>query len=188
MPLAIARIIKLKQGNISASAQHSRRQRETPNADPAKSNVCLIDADADVTLEDLVRGRIGDQPIRKNAVLCVEMLLSASPEYFRPDNPAAAGDWETAKLEQFQYAVQQWLTECYGDRIVRADLHLDEATPHVHAYLVPLDDRGKLNCFGLFGDRAKLSRWQDSYAGAMATLGLARGIRGSRATYTQVKE
>jgi Plasmid recombination enzyme len=188
MPLAIARIIKLKQGNISASAQHSRRQRETPNADPAKSNVCLIDADADVELEDLVRGRIGDQPIRKNAVLCVEMLLSASPEYFRPDNPAAAGDWETAKLEQFQYAVQQWLTESYGDRIVRADLHLDEATPHVHAYLVPLDDRGKLNCFGLFGDRAKLSRWQDSYAGAMATLGLARGIRGSRATYTQVKE
>jgi Plasmid recombination enzyme len=188
MPLAIARIIKLKQGNISASAQHSRRQRETPNADPTKSNVCLIDADADVGLEDLVRGRIGDQPIRKNAVLCVEMLLSASPEYFRPDNPAAAGDWETAKLEQFQYAVQQWLTESYGDRIVRADLHLDEATPHVHAYLVPLDDRGKLNCFGLFGDRGKLSRWQDSYAGAMAGLGLARGIRGSRATYTQVKE
>jgi hypothetical protein len=188
MPLAIARIIKLKQGNIAASAQHSRRQRETPNADPAKSNVCLIDADVDVALEDLVRRRIGEQPIRKNAVLCVEMLLSASPEYFRPDDPTQAGCWEMEKLEQFQYAVQQWLTESYGDRIVRADLHLDEATPHVHAYLVPLDDRGKLNCFGLFGDRAKLSRWQDSYAGAMATLGLARGIRGSRATYTQVKE
>jgi hypothetical protein len=142
----------------------------------------------DLALEDLVRQRIGDQPIRKNAVLCVEMILSASPEYFRPENPAQAGDWEAAQLEQFQYAVQQWLTESYGDRIVRADLHLDEATPHVHAYLVPLDDRGKLNCFGLFGDRAKLSQWQDSYAAAMAPLGLARGVRGSRATYTQVKE
>jgi Plasmid recombination enzyme len=188
MPQAIARISKLKQGNIAASAQHSRRQRETPNADPNKANVCLIDRDAEVALEDLVRQRIGDQPIRKNAVLCVEMLLSASPEYFRPTDPAEAGYWEVKQLEQFQYAVQQWLSATYGDRIVRADLHLDEATPHVHAYLVPLDERGKLNCFGLFGDRAKLSQWQDSYAAALAPLGVTRGIRGSRATHTQVKE
>jgi hypothetical protein len=127
MPQAIGRISKLKQGNIAASAQHSRRQRDTPNADPAKSNVCLIDTAMDLSLEDLVRQRIGDQPIRKNAVLCVEMLLSASPEYFRPENPGAAGYWEAEPLEQFQFAVQQWLTQEYGDRIVRADLHLDEA-------------------------------------------------------------
>ena len=39
-----AHIAKLKKTNIAAAAQHSRRQRETPNADPEKSNVCLIDA------------------------------------------------------------------------------------------------------------------------------------------------
>jgi hypothetical protein len=67
-------------------------------------------------------------------------------------------------------------------------LHLDEATPHIHAYLVPLDEKGKLNCRALFGGREKLSKFQDSYALAMAPLGLERGIKGSRATHTEVKE
>lgn len=136
MAHAIARITKLKKANIAASAQHSRRERETPNADPEKANVRMINDAFDLALEDLVRWRIGDQPIRKNAVLCVEMILSASPEYFRPGDPGQAGYWERDKLERFQFAVQGWLTDCYGDRIVCAGIHLDEATPHVHAYLV----------------------------------------------------
>ena len=72
-------------------------------------------------------------------------------EYFRPDEPSKAGYYQPQRLEDFQKSVQQWLDEKYGDRIVRAELHLDEATPHIHAYLVPLDERGKLNCRGLFG-------------------------------------
>jgi hypothetical protein len=188
MPNAIARITKLKQANLAGSEQHTNRTRATPNADATKSNRRLMDAGGTMSLTDLVRSRIGPQPIRKNAVLCVEMLLTASPEYFRPDTPGQAGEWRSDRLEQFQWAVQDWLTQTYGDRIVRAELHLDEATPHIHAYLVPLDERGKLNCRRLFGDRAKLSQFQDSYARALEPLGLSRGIRGSRATYTQVKE
>jgi hypothetical protein len=188
MPNAIARITKLKQANLAGSEHHTNRTRATPNADATKSNLRLMDAGETMSLTDLVRSRIGPQPIRKNAVLCVEMLLTASPEYFRPDDPGNAGEWRSDRLEQFQWAVQDWLTQTYGDRIVRAELHLDEATPHIHAYLVPLDERGKLNCRGLFGDRAKLSQFQDSYAKALEPLGLSRGIRGSRATYTQVKE
>ncbi len=187
MPNAIARITKLKQANLAGSEQHTNRSRTTPNADAIKQNVRLMDGVAAQSLTELVRSRIGSQPIRKNAVLCVE-LLTASPEYFRPEAPGNAGDWRGDRLEQFQWAVQNWLTQTYGDRIVRAELHLDEATPHIHAYLVPLDERGKLNCRGLFGDRAKLRQFQDSYAQALEPLGLSRGIRGSRATYTQVKE
>ena len=90
--------------------------------------------------------------------------------------------------EDWQQAVKQWLDNEYGDRIVRAELHLDEATPHIHAYLVTLDERGKLNCRGLFGGREKLSKFQDSYAEAMSSLGLERGIKGSRAKHTAVKQ
>ncbi len=188
MANAIARITKLKQANLAGSEQHTDRSRITPNADPTKQNMRLMDSADALSLTDLVRSRIGHQPIRKNAVLCVEMLLTASPEYFRPNEPGNAGEWQADRLEQFQWAVQDWLTQTYGDRIVRGELHLDEATPHIHAYLVPLDERGKLNCRGLFGDRTKLSQFQDSYAKALEPLGLSRGIRGSRATYTQVKE
>jgi hypothetical protein len=186
---AIARITKLKGGNLAASEQHTDRSRETPNADPNRDNQRLINVgDNDQTLMDMIRQRVGQQKYRKDAVLCVEMLLSVSPEYFRPDNPAIAGYWEPDKLERFQWAVQQWLTEKYGDRVLRAELHLDEATPHIHAYIIPLDDRDKLNCKGLFGSREKLRQWQDSYAKALEPLGVERGIRGSRATHTAIQE
>ena len=191
MPHAIARIAKLKSGNVGASEKHTKRERETPNADPEIDNIRFIgqlDTANSPSLETIVRERIGNQTIRKNAVLCVEMLLTASPEYFRPQDPGKAGYYEPQKLADFRTAVHGWLDSKYGDRIVRAELHLDEATPHVHAYLVPLDERGKLNCRGLFGGRQKLSQFQDSYAEAMSPLGLERGIKGSRARHTTVKQ
>lgn len=190
MPHAIARIAKLKSGNVGASGQHTRRALQTPNANPEISNVRFIgqpDSANLPSLETIVRERIGDQTIRKNAVLCVEMLLTASPEYFRPDNPSQAGYYEPERLADFQQAVHSWLDKEYGDRLVRAELHLDESTPHVHAYFVPLDDRGKLNCRGIFGGREKLSQFQDSYANALSPLGLERGIKGSRAKHTKIQ-
>jgi hypothetical protein len=39
--------------------------------------------------------------VRKNAVWAVEFLKTASPEYFRPDNPGQAGDYEPQRLEDF---------------------------------------------------------------------------------------
>ncbi|NJK58556.1 MAG: DUF3991 domain-containing protein [Pleurocapsa sp. SU_5_0] len=190
MPHAIARIAKLKSGSVGASALHTRRARETPNANPEIANIRFIGQPDSMnlpSLETIVRDRIGDQTIRKNGVLCVEMLLTASPEYFRPDDPSKAGFYEPERLADFQQAVHSWLDKEYGDRIVRAELHLDESTPHVHAYLVPLDERGKLNCRGLFGGREKLSQFQDSYANALSPLGLERGIKGSRAKHTKIQ-
>ncbi len=191
MPHAIARIAKLNSGNINSSEQHTKRVRETPNANPEIKNIRFIgqpETKNCPNLDSIVRERIGEQTIRKNAVLCVEMVLTASPEYFRPDAPGQAGYYQQQRLEEFQKSVHQWLDEKYGDRIVRAELHLDEATPHIHAYLVPLDERGQLNCRGLFGGRQKMSKFQDSYAEALAPLGLERGIKGSRAKHTSVKQ
>ncbi len=115
-------------------------------------------------------------------------MLTASPEYFRPDEQGRAGKWDAQQLNAWKQANHQWLSEKFGDRLVRAELHLDEVTPHIHAYLVPLDERGKLNCKSIFGGREKLSKFQDSYAQAMAPLGLERGIKGSRATHTQIRD
>ena len=190
MPHAIARIAKLKSGNVGASGLHTGRARKTPNANPEITNVRFIgqpDSPDLPSLETIVRDRIGQQTVRKNGVLCVEMLLTASPEYFRPNDPSRAGYYEPEKLADFQQSVKSWLDNEYGDRIVRAELHLDESTPHIHAYLVPLDERGKLNCRGIFGGRQKLSQFQDSFANAMSPLGLERGVRGSKAKHTKIQ-
>lgn len=192
MAYGICRIQKLKAGSVGRSALHTSRKRDTPNADPEKQYIRIIgspDSPNTPDLETIVRERIGEQTIRKNAVLAVEFLLTASPEYFRPSDPARAGYYEQQQLQEFQHTACEWLLNRYGDRIVRAELHLDESTPHIHAYMVPLDEKGKLNCRALLGgSRYRLSELQDDFAAAMKPLGLERGIKGSRAKHTEVRK
>ncbi|MDB9368341.1 plasmid recombination protein [Nodularia spumigena CS-586/05] len=195
--LAIFRVIKLKSfGNVGGSEAHTARLQDTPNADPQKMNLRLI-GDGNLPLKEIVQLKIQSctkyKP-RKNAVLCSEMFLSASPEYFRPYNPSLAGEWDNNRMLEFANASKNWLLENYGDKCVRAELHLDEATPHIHAYIVPINDKTKqLSHKAMFGGdgRAasiKLSKLQDSYAAALAPLGIERGVKGSQATHTKVKE
>ncbi|MHC5853912.1 MobV family relaxase [Nostoc sp.] len=193
MAYAIARLKKLKRGNISGSASHTARERETLNADPTQKNIRFIGSlNPEERLEDLVLAKIGDseqkRKIRTDAVYCVELLLSASPSYFRPDCPTQAGYYEPQKLDEWLEATHQWLADEYGNRIVRAELHLDEATPHIHAYFVPLDDEGQLRCNHFFDGRQKIHEFQDSYYQTMRLIGLERGIRGSKAQHQDIKD
>ncbi|MBD2505515.1 MobV family relaxase [Anabaena azotica] len=193
MNYAIARLKKLKRGNISGSASHTARERETPNADPNQKNIRFIGSlDPEERLEDLVLAKIAEheqkRKIRTDAVYCVELLLSASPSYFRPNCPTEAGYYEGQKLDDWLEATHQWLADEYGDRIVRAELHLDEATPHIHAYFVPIDDEGQLRCNHFFDGRQKIHEFQDSYYNTMQLIGLERGIRGSKAKHQDIKD
>ena len=187
----VLRIQKLKTwGAIAGSGKHNQRERETPNADDSRTaeNRVLV-GQSDAENAELVKEAVGTQRIRKNAVLGVEMLLSASPEYFRPGQTEKAGEHDAHRLNSWVDASTQWLKERYGNRVVKAVLHLDEATPHIHALLVPLDDKGKLNCRALFGgSRHTLSLLQNDYAGAVKDLGITRGIENSRATHQKVSQ
>ena len=197
---AIARVGKRFKTDtqIAACGQHNSRTQETPNADINKSanNECFV-GDNDKSLVQLVRDRIGDNGGKKirtsadpkqSAVLAFELMLSASPEYFRPDEPGAAGEWPADKLTAWEQSSARWLKDRYGDNIVRATFHRDESTPHIHAVIVPMNEKGHLNARDYVGDRVKLAALQDSYAEAMKPLGLSRGIRGSKVQHEQIKD
>ena len=175
MGYEIARTKKLKRGNLSGSAAYVERERRTPNADSQKQNLTLIDLDPEKKLDQLVLDTIGQheqkRKIRTDAVYCVELLLTASPDYFRPEEPTRGGHYEQEKLTAWLESTQQWLSDQYGNRIVRAELHLDEMTPHVHAYMVPLDEKGQLRCNHFFNGRQKMRHFQDSYFEAVQHLG-----------------
>jgi hypothetical protein len=195
MPYAVARIAKLKQSNLGGSGMHVSRSRSTPNADLSKlkDNQTLIhNDDLDLPLSEVVDHKIHSveqrRKIRLDAVYAVEILLTASPEYFRPNDPSKYGDYQVDRLDSWAKASQDWLQREYGNKIVRAELHLDEATPHIHAYLVPTDENGQLNCKKIFGGRAKMFAFQDSYAAATQHLGLERGVKNSQAEHTTVKD
>lgn len=70
------------------------------------------------------------------------LVLSASPEHFRPGDPAARGTWEPDRLEAWTKASTDWLRQEFGDDCVHAALHLDETTPHIHALVVPIPGKG----------------------------------------------
>lgn len=66
----------------------------------------------------------------------VQLVLSASPSFFRTDG-RGAGQWDESRLKAWKAATMAWLREEYGEDLAHAALHLDEDTPHIHALVVP---------------------------------------------------
>lgn len=106
-----------------------------------------------------------------------------------------------------------WLRRTFGaENVVSAVLHMDEATPHIHAAVVPIvtgerrkarkkktDEPDKRRyrtkstarprlCADDVMSRIKLKEYQDTYAAAMAKYGLQRGIDGSKARHITTQE
>jgi hypothetical protein len=182
MRYAIMRCKKLAAlGSVAASMQHCYRERETHNADEERTphNQHLGAKSTDEAMGKL-RALLPEKR-RKDAVLAVEYMMTASPEWF-----------DTATPEQekafFQRSLQ-WLADKYGaDRIVTASIHKDEATPHLSAFVVPLTNDKRLSAKEFIGSREKMRADQTSYAGCVADLGLERGIEGSKATHQTIQQ
>jgi len=181
----ILRTAKLKTfGNIAGATAHNFRTRRTANADPSKTkdNVLLRGVGAEDVLTTIkTRFNTLDKKVRKNAVLAVETLLSASPEFFENKTSNEILKWANESIESME--------KFWGvDNIVSAVLHLDESTPHIHVLSLPIDSDNKLNCRSFIGGREKLSKLQSAYADDMSRFGLKRGVEGSTRSHKTMKE
>lgn len=180
MNYAILRTAKLKtMGNIGGSLAHSYRTIETPNADPnltPKNHHSVVTPEA---VKQAIKDRLPEKR-RSDAVLCIEYLITASPEW---------EGWGNDKEEEFFKRSSQWLMAKHGaENIAGMSIHRDISTPQLVAYVVPIDQRGKLNCKDFLGGRAKLNQMQTDFANTVADLGLTRGKEGSKAKHTSIKE
>ena len=182
MAYAIMRAKKLSNmGSVAASMQHCYRERKTLNADQERTpdNQHLVAKDTDEAMGKL-RALLPEKR-RKDAVLAIEYVMSASPEWFEKATP------EQEKAF-FQQSVQ-WLADKYGaDRIVTASIHRDETTPHLSAFVVPLTQDKRLSAKEFIGSRDKMRADQTSYAACVANLGLERGIEGSMANHQRIQQ
>ena len=217
MAYAIMRLAKHKAGaaSLAAMGEHMGRHRETPNADPARrgDNRTWTPAGGWVSWADreptkgsqvaAVEARLDDfvargGRVQKNAVACLEAILTASPEAFGVPGFDLDG-WAEAQIA--------WASKVFGAaNVVEGVMHMDESTPHIHLLVVPevlkAETRGRrprgaekgtgapkpcLAANDFIGDRAKLSELQSDYAGDMAPFGLERGVRGSRANHKAVR-
>lgn len=182
MSYAIMRCQKIKSfGSFGGAVQHCFRERETPNADTERTQMNEhYYASSDTEAFKKLRERLPEK-IRKNGVIAIEYTMTASPDFFQ-----FASDEQ--KKEFFNRSVD-WLKDKYGEEnVVVATVHNDESTPHLSAFVVPIDERGKLNARGFIGGREKLQADQDSFAQKVADLGLERGIKGSKAKHKTIKQ
>lgn len=182
MKYAILRTKKLKEwGNICASLEHNFRERLTPNADENRTaqNVHVGGSSTDEVRQKIEQGL--PEKYRADCVKCIEYLITASPEWFEMAR-------EQEKQKYFDNAIK-WLKERHGAENVKCvSIHNDETTPHLVAYVVPLDERGKLNCKKFLGGKKVLSEMQDDFAERVGKeLLLRRGIKGSKAKHQRVQ-
>jgi hypothetical protein len=80
------------------------------------------------------------RPAQQSETPFVQMVLSASPEYFRTPEQGA-GEWHAAKLRDWQRQTMSWLNSEYGRDLAHVSLHLDEDTPHMHVLVIPTYDK-----------------------------------------------
>lgn len=165
------------------SLKHSFRTQDTPNADPELlSNNTHIGAETVGEGMAAFRERLPDK-IRKNGVLCVEYLVTASPEIMK--------SMDRISQDAYFDDALQWLKDKHGaDNVVYAGIHRDETTPHLYAYVVPLDpDTGRLNCRRFLGGAKALSDMQTDFAEKVGKKhGLERGIKGSKARHQTISK
>jgi hypothetical protein len=180
MNYAILRTQKLKaSAAVWRSLKHAFREQPTPNADPDRAaNNQHLGASSAAEAMEKVRQKLPDKR-RKDAVLCIEYLITASPEAM-------------ANIDRGKYFndALTWLKQRHGAaNVVYSGLHYDETTPHMYAYVVPLDaETGRLNARKWLGGSRALSEMQTEFAQMVgASHGLERGIKGSRATHQRVQ-
>ena len=118
--------------------------------------------------------------IRSDAVLLRTIVFQASPDFFYPklsqehwtdamiNDPRLnleRGELDRSHVDQFYSAVLSYAQDKWGDKLLSVQLHIDEATPHIHVQIVPITDDGRLcNKELIAGGRAGAKAFVDEIA------------------------
>jgi len=180
-------IDKQKGGKVGTASRHNDRERETPNADPERTHLNRVLVGDERNARHRVREIIeehGGKP-RRDSVEAIELLLSASHEYF----VGRDGEIDPERLERWVGREMQFLRDRRNCGVcAKAVLHLDERTPHIHAHMVPITEDGRLSATHFLDGPKKVQALITRHAEYMKELGLERGREGSRATHQRVKQ
>ena len=159
---AIMRFAKYKGPEITNIEAHNERRKEKYASNPdidltrSKHNFHLIEPPQRYRAEAERQISVAGCRTRKDSVRLVEVLFTATPEFFQGKKlPEIRRYFEEALhfLEQYQAK----------ETIISAVVHMDEKTPHMHLSFVPLTPDGRLSAKEIVGNKKKLSWWQDKF-------------------------
>lgn len=190
MSFAVARMQKVKSGNLVGVGNHNQRNTDNhsnKDIDVERShlNYDLVNRTENYKrdIEQFINdNKSSSRAVRKDAVLINEWIITS-------DNPFFKGK-DDKEIKDFFDTAKSYFADKFGDNNIRyAQVHLDETTPHMHLGIVPFNDEHKLSAKTVF-NRQALQAVQDELPKYLNERGfeLERGEKGSERKNLTVPE
>ena len=159
---AILRFAKYKGPTVSRIEAHNERTKESYASNPdiktelSKHNFHPVVPNGKYRdISNRIIREAGCR-VRKDSVTAVEVLITASPEFFEKKSPKEVKEF-------FDYAVEFMKSKQKPDTYISAVVHVDEKTPHMHLWFVPITSDGRLSAKEIIGNKKRLTQWQDEF-------------------------
>lgn len=159
---AIMRFAKYKGPEITNIEAHNERRKERYASNPdidlsrSKHNFHLIEPPQRYRAEAERQISAARCRTRKDSVRVVEVLFTATPEFFQ-------GKKLPEIRQYFEEALRFFVQYQSRETIISAVVHMDEKTAHMHLSFVPLTPDGRLSAKEIVGNKKKLTWWQDKF-------------------------
>ena len=159
---AIMRFAKYKGPEITNIEAHNERRKEkyasNPDVDQSRSkyNFHLVEPSQQYRVEAERQISAAGCRTRTDSIRVVEVLFTATPDFFKEKNRAEVKAFFTEVLRFFEKQQAK-------ETILSAVVHMDEKTPHMHLSFVPLTEDGRLCAKEILGNRKKMTWWQDQF-------------------------
>ena len=159
---AILRFAKYKGPEIGHIESHNERTKEkyasNPDIDTSRShlNFHLVSPERKYRAEAEKQIAAAGCRTRSDSVRVVEVLVTASPEFFKGK--------KKAEIKAYFQEALDFIQQHQNPRtIISAVVHMDEKTPHMHLCFVPLAEDKRLSAKEIVGNKKKLTWWQDEF-------------------------
>lgn len=159
---AILRFAKYKGPEISQIEGHNERTKEKYNSNPdidtsrSHLNFHLVKPERKYRAEAEKQIAEAGCRTRSDSVRVVEVLITATPDFFKGKKRAEVKEFFNEALEFIKLHQSP-------ETIISAVVHMDEKTPHTHLSFVPLTEDKRLCAKEILGNKKKLTWWQDRY-------------------------
>ena len=159
---AIMRFAKYKGPEITNIEAHNERRKEKYASNPdidlsrSKHNFHLIEPPQRYRAEAERQISAAGCRTRKDSVRLVEILFTATPEFFK-------GKKLPEIRQYFEETLRFFVQYQSRETIISAVVHMDEKTAHMHLSFVPLTPDGRLSAKEIVGNKKKLTWWQDKF-------------------------
>ena len=159
---AIMRFAKYKGPEITNIEAHNERRKERYASNPdidlsrSKHNFHLIEPPQRYRAEAERQISAAGCRTRKDSVRVVEILFTATPEFFK-------GKKLPEIRQYFEETLRFFVQYQSRETIISAVVHMDEKTAHMHLSFVPLTPDGRLSAKEIVGNKKKLTWWQDKF-------------------------